>query len=140
MQVIIVNRNIKNYIIKQFIKRKVVAKNLMTDKRKRDEVLDDVDRKLKSMGPDGPLSGILDDVKILFKMIKYYFKGLYRDVPKGTIITVLASLMYFLSPLDSVSDIIPVLGFLDDAFIFGLVIRQVEREIVKFRVFLEENE
>ena len=38
----------------------------------------------------------------------------YKKIPFGTIAAVVASLLYFVSPIDVIPDFIPVIGYIDD--------------------------
>jgi uncharacterized membrane protein YkvA (DUF1232 family) len=53
--------------------------------------------------------------------------GLARDraVPRVTRITMVVVVAYLLSPIDLVPDVIPVVGYLDDAIIVALAMRLV---------------
>jgi len=86
----------------------------------------------KSQGRrSGPLSDILDQVSALIRLVAAYARGHYRDVSAQTMITVVAGLIYFVSPVDLVPDFLPG-GFLDDAAVLTWVIRSVKQELDAF--------
>lgn len=66
-----------------------------------------------------------------------YISGRYRRVPAVTIWTMAFALLYLLSPIDLIPDMIPGMGWLDDAFIVGLVFRAVSHDL---RRYCEDNE
>ncbi len=53
-------------------------------------------------------------VSVLTRLLKAYAAGDYRIVPWKTLTRIIAVLIYFLSPIDFIPDILPVIGFTDD--------------------------
>ena len=54
-------------------------------------------------------------------MINDYMDGKYLSISKKEIIPIIAAFVYFVSPVDVFPDYIPAFGYLDDAFVIGLV-------------------
>jgi uncharacterized membrane protein YkvA (DUF1232 family) len=50
---------------------------------------------------------------------------------------ILGALLYFLIPTDAMPDILPLVGFIDDGVVLGAVIRQLSREIERYKEHLE---
>ena len=46
---------------------------------------------------------------------------------------IIAGVIYFVSPIDAIPDFIPVIGFMDDAFVISLVMRGVRKDVENFR-------
>jgi uncharacterized membrane protein YkvA (DUF1232 family) len=46
-------------------------------------------------------------------------------------------LAYVVLPIDVIPDFIPVVGWLDDAFVLGLAMTTLKDEIEKFKQFME---
>lgn len=46
---------------------------------------------------------------------------------------ILGALVYFLLPTDAMPDVIPVVGFVDDGVVISAVIRQLSREIERYK-------
>jgi hypothetical protein len=53
---------------------------------------------------------------------------------------VLACLTYFANPKDIIPDNVPVLGFLDDAIMIELVVRELQHEVEAYDDFVEYRE
>ncbi len=62
-----------------------------------------------------------------------YANGNYKDISNTSIVAVIGSLLYFISPLDVVPDFILGLGFLDDAFIIGYVFNKITKELDQYQ-------
>lgn len=51
---------------------------------------------------------------------------------------ILAGLVYFIIPTDVMPDVLPVIGFVDDAAVIGVVFRRLRHEIERYGESLEE--
>lgn len=59
------------------------------------------------------LQKYFDDVSLYFQMLKEFFSGKYKSIPVGSIAAIIGTLLYILSPIDIIPDLIPG-GFVDD--------------------------
>lgn len=59
------------------------------------------------------LKKYFDDVSLYFQMLKEFFSGEYKSIPVGSIAAIIGTLLYILSPIDLIPDLIPG-GFVDD--------------------------
>jgi uncharacterized membrane protein YkvA (DUF1232 family) len=57
----------------------------------------------------GLLTRLFQDLKLLFPLIKDYWKGTYRDVSGKSIVIFIGALAYIISPIDLIPDYI--IGF-----------------------------
>jgi uncharacterized membrane protein YkvA (DUF1232 family) len=80
----------------------------------------------------GALANIWQQLLLLFEVAKAYSNGSYTTIPKGSIVAIVAGLLYFISPLDLIPDFIAGLGFVDDALILSLVYKQVSKDLEKY--------
>ena len=60
------------------------------------------------------LGKLKDDLKLLQALCLAYWRGEYRAISPKALISVVAGLMYFLSPIDAIPDFIPMFGMLND--------------------------
>ncbi len=79
-----------------------------------------------------------EDLQTLFDMVKAYVNKEYRNVPWKMIILAIAAILYFLNPLDVIPDLIPSLGFLDDATVVAFVLNALKEELQNFKQFRGE--
>lgn len=83
----------------------------------------------------GPLSEVFYQLKLLLSLVKDYISGEYRDIPYGSIIAAIGGILYFLSPIDFIPDFIPGIGLIDDVFVIGLVLKQIQDDLHKYQVW-----
>ena len=76
---------------------------------------------------------LLDDFRLLSALIKDYWKGESRDVSLGSIAVFVLSIICVLSPIDLLSDFIPLPGQIDDAFILLFCIFLLEKDLKKYQ-------
>lgn len=80
----------------------------------------------------GPLSGVLDELKVLLRLIRAYGKGEYRKVSWKTMVLVVGAVLYLVSPVDVIPDFILGSGLVDDATVLAFVYRKVHKEVAEF--------
>ncbi len=79
------------------------------------------------------LSDFIDDVKLFFAMLKDYFTKKYPELPVRSVVMMVLTLLYVLSPVDLIPDFIPVIGMLDDAFMFGLCLKACVDDVEDYK-------
>ncbi|NBA84490.1 DUF1232 domain-containing protein [Emticicia sp. CRIBPO] len=99
------------------------------------QLLKNVLNKTQKMGVGGIFDEIRERLVVLGKLIKAYATGEYRDIELKNVVIIIASLVYFLSPIDLLPDIIPVLGFTDDVAFLTFIFRSLGDEIEKFEIW-----
>ncbi len=80
----------------------------------------------------GILEIILGKVTLLGRLVKAYVKGDYRELPTGTLLKILAALIYFVSPIDLIPDFLPGIGLTDDLALIGWVVNGITDDLEKF--------
>ena len=81
----------------------------------------------------GLLARLFQDFKLLFPLIKDYWKGTYRDISAKSIVIFVVALAYIISPIDLIPDYIIGLGQIDDAAILGLALYFLEKDLLKYK-------
>ncbi|MFY7828214.1 MAG: YkvA family protein [Flectobacillus sp.] len=82
---------------------------------------------------------LTDKLTTLSRMVKAYVSGQYRIVPWPTILKIVAVLIYFVSPLDVIPDILPIIGLTDDLAIVLWLFRALQEDIENFEAW-ERNQ
>jgi uncharacterized membrane protein YkvA (DUF1232 family) len=81
----------------------------------------------------GLLNRFIEDIKLLFGLLKDYFKGNYRDVSLGSILVFISGIVYLFIPMDILPDFIPLIGQIDDALILLICLYFLERDLYKYK-------
>jgi uncharacterized membrane protein YkvA (DUF1232 family) len=68
----------------------------------------------------------------MIRLLRAYYRRDYRDLPRKSLVTIIATIIYFVSPIDLIPDWIPLAGYLDDAFLVGLVLKSVKDDLDVF--------
>ena len=95
------------------------VKEVESDRRKCviDETKLEATMKRASAG-GGVFGPCCEYVKLAYAAIKDCIAGKRHDIPWSVVSWIVAALLYFISPLDLVPDVVPVVGYGDDAAIF----------------------
>lgn len=113
------------------------AQEYADDPEKTKELFNNAAKKADSL--KGPLEKVWEDLQLMFGIVIAWISGEYREVPIGSIIAIIAAVLYFVSPIDLIPDFLPVAGYLDDVFVIGLVINQVRADLNKYKDWKENR-
>lgn len=72
-------------------------------------------------------------------MASALFGGRYKNAPWRSGIMLVVFAVYLLVPLDAIIDAIPVLGFGDDAAVFGVFVAALKKDIDRFLAWESEE-
>lgn len=131
------NTNILNKIFESVFYRNSMnrASRISRNSQSLLQLLRNVLNKTQKMGVGGIFDEIRERLVILGKLIKSYATGEYRDIELKNVVIIIASMVYFLSPIDLLPDIIPVLGFTDDVAFLTFIFKSLGDEIEKFEIW-----
>ena len=90
----------------------------------------ELDEKFKKV-PD-KLNKLVNQVKLLYELIRSYIDGSYREIPWISIATAAAALLYFLSPIDVLPDMIPGIGYIDDLLVVRFALTAISTDLRTF--------
>lgn len=82
----------------------------------------------------GPFGAVMDDFRTFIRLVVAYARGHYRDIPADSLAMIVGSLLYVISPLDLIPDVLPG-GFDDDAAVVVWVVKTVRSELDAFRAW-----
>ncbi len=134
--IIYIMGNIIRWGDKMKINFEEIIKNL---KYKADAVYKD-NRKLKNLldaaiakaRDNKQLMDIWSDLKLLIQLTKDWMSGTYVDLPKETVIMIIASLIYLVMPIDLIPDFL-IGGYIDDALVIGYVVKKTSEELELYK-------
>lgn len=81
------------------------------------------------------INGLTGRIGLLLDMLRdrnFKFTWMSRAI-------ILAGLTYFIVPADAIPDIIPFVGFVDDAAVISAVFRRLRGEVERYREFLVQS-
>lgn len=113
-----------------FKKAQNTAQEYINNPRKMEDLFDEASKKAHEK--QGQLNVVWVQLQACFRLIKAYAKGQYRKIPWRSLAMIIASVLYFVWLVDLVPDIIPFLGYLDDAALLGWTIKTFKSDIDEF--------
>ena len=102
------------------------------------KVLDN-EPKIKKLFNKDALKKFAGQVPLMFSMIKDYKAKRYREVPVKSIVAIVATLLYVFLPVDVIPDIVPALGFTDDAVVVAWCLKMVASDLEKYKEWKDKQ-
>ena len=81
---------------------------------------------------------ILQDIKTFFLLVRAIAAGQYK-MPWGLFIWLVIFVVYFVSPIDALPDVLPLLGFADDGAFLIFVLLLIHKELTHFNQLQKEQ-
>lgn len=104
------------------------------ERRALDETPAKISLLIESANEKKPLiSRLIKKTRVLYTMLRDTSYSMSWQ-SKGAVIV---ALLYFINPLDIVPDFIPVIGYIDDAFIVSVVVNALAKEIDSYITFVQ---
>lgn len=98
------------------------------------EFIDKAARKLEPLTGLPIIGGTIAEVQDIISMLDDYYHGRYKKIPTAALLGSLGIIAYLVSPIDLIPDNVPILGFIDDAFIINTVVTLcVDKELERYR-------
>lgn len=69
----------------------------------------------------------------LTRLVAAWAQGSYRKVPTKTVLSAVAAFLYFVNPFDVVPNVIPWVGYVDDAAVIAFVAASIRSDLNAFR-------
>lgn len=93
-------------------------------------ILASTEAKLRSASSALAAAGtLLRNIRLLFRMLRdgsFHLSWASRGM-------ILAALLYFVMPIDATPDVLPLVGYLDDSVVVGMVIKRLASEIDRYK-------
>lgn len=99
-----------------------------------DQVILDEDKiKEKASREDvGRFKKLVNQLKLAIDLIKDYRNKSYTEIPWRSIGLIAAAILYFFNPFDIIPDLLPIMGFADDAVLFASIFKSVRTDLEKY--------
>ena len=125
-----IDKNTEQKLLAALEGHKEEAKKLLEDEDKLEDVLKDIENKLKSWGKAGEL---LSNVPVLVSLVRSYIRKEYTEFPLSSLLAVIAGLLYVINPFDIIPDQIPLIGQVDDALVIALVLKLTATDVAQYQ-------
>lgn len=96
------------------------------------QLLAQVFQKLNT-SPNGIVRQVQEKVGLLGRLLRSYARGDYREIPWKSLVLTVAVLIYFVSPLDVIPDLLPIIGLTDDVALILWLFRAISDDLEHFR-------
>lgn len=106
------------------------AKSTIEDEDKFERLTEKLEKKLKLMPIIGKQAS---DIVCMVSLVRSYIKKEYTDIPLGTIISIVSTLIYIISPIDLIPDFIPGVGLIDDLALLTWVFKSINSDVEEYR-------
>lgn len=93
----------------------------------------------KASTHQGPLGDLRGEVALLLRMLRAYVNGTYPDLPWPTVVSIVGALLYFVTPIDLIPDVIAGAGLLDDAAVLAWTVRWIRRDLREFEAWEQDE-
>lgn len=87
----------------------------------------------------GKLGKQFENFKLLWSLLKDYYNKNYPNAPWKLVAAIGFAVAYLVSPIDVLPDVLPFVGFVDDASVFALVVAGFDSDINAYKAWLEQN-
>ena len=125
------DRSLKARLETEFSQAVKSAKSYVADPDRLRDLVAEGAKKAAAI-PRETLKGTSAYFQAMLRLIRAYYRGEYRAVAMTTLLIIVAAVIYVVNPLDLIPDWVPGLGFLDDAFIIAVAVRQTRQALDDF--------
>ncbi len=80
----------------------------------------------------GRFRKLINQIRLAISLIKDFRDKKYSEIPWRSIAMIAAAILYFVNPFDVIPDLLPVLGFTDDALLFASVFKSIQTDLEKY--------
>ncbi|NGM65127.1 YkvA family protein [Sphingobacterium sp. SGR-19] len=79
------------------------------------------------------------EFQLILAMANDSIKGRYK-IGKLNLGIIVATVVYVISPLDAIPDLVPILGWVDDVAIIGYALGRLKSEVIKYQKWVAGTE
>ncbi|MBI9041958.1 YkvA family protein [Lutibacter sp.] len=80
----------------------------------------------------------MNNFKLLLEMVKDHWNGNFK-INAASFTIIIGAIVYVISPLDAIPDMIPVLGWIDDVSILAFAMTKIQSVLNEYRVYKEKG-
>ncbi|XOV93865.1 MAG: YkvA family protein [Bacteroidota bacterium] len=109
---------------KKFINNNEKVKSLLNSAKEKMQVIKD-DTEERNV--------FISKLRLVMRMIQSHINGTYSSFSTRSILLLIFSLVYFITPIDLIPDFIPALGFTDDISVLYFVLQSIAGDIENYQ-------
>ncbi len=76
-----------------------------------------------------------NDLKLVVNMLIDYYRGDYKEIPLDTFGAILVMIVYVVSPIDLIPDIIPIVGYIDDFVVVRYILLYAQKDLERYSIW-----
>ena len=100
------------------------------DKAKLDDLVGRASRKARARR--GKLGEVRDSLAAMLRLLRAWGNGRYRDIPWSSLVSIIATVVYFVTPTDLIPDFLLGWGYIDDVALLTWVLGSVRADLDDF--------
>lgn len=114
------------------------SKELINNNKKVKSLIKSVKKKIVSMrDDDDEKNAFISNIRLVIRMIQSHFNGTYSSLSTRSILLLVFSMVYFITPVDMIPDFVPLLGFTDDVSVVYFVLQSLAGDVEEYRQWEE---
>lgn len=111
------------------------AKRYLDDRKRLKKLLSKASDKSMSLKDENKRKAFKDDINSSIMLLKDWSNKEYTAIPKKSILSIIAALIYFVIPTDLIPDFILGTGFLDDAAVLSFLFASIKGDIEDYKLY-----
>lgn len=111
------------------------ATEAIKDPKKGNDILNDANRVSIDAKNNNFIKEVFGKFHALYRLVRAYINGEYTAAPWSFIVMAFTAIIYLVSPVDAIPDIIPAVGFADDAGVIAFVFASIKPAIDAFEAW-----
>jgi len=116
------------------------AEDYVRDPQKTQELLTSALNKASSRRSDPKLTDeIWDYLQTAVRLVQATVRGEYTGLSSKNLMLIVGAIIYYISPIDLIPDIIPIAGLFDDVGVLAFALRSLKTEIETFKDWEREH-
>lgn len=123
--------------LKEIYKRKyekqcLKAEKLIRDKKKISKALRKARKIIERLRNIPKWESLVLNICNLCDLLSDYFDGNYPNLPLATIVAIVGGLLYVVLPIDALPDVLPLIGWVDDAAVLAFVVTTERNDVSEY--------
>ncbi|MEM0939805.1 MAG: YkvA family protein [Bacteroidota bacterium] len=116
------------------------AKQAISNTEKLKNIVSKSADKLKSIASESSeWKELRSKISLFIRMIQVQISGEYKAFSNSSLFLIVFALIYFITPVDALPDVIPAVGFTDDASVLYMIYRKLNKDVEAFLKWSGQN-